>query len=67
MKKRHCLMCGQNFSFDLGIHFEDGYICSRCQREGPPPAPLPDLQTGGSQKILTEIIAPEEIKSCRCT
>ena len=27
MKKRHCLMCGRNFSYDLGIHYNEGYIC----------------------------------------
>jgi hypothetical protein len=46
MKKRHCLLCGQNFSYDLGVHFQGGYICARCHREGPPPAPVkPDSQT----------------------
>jgi P4 family phage/plasmid primase-like protien len=46
MKKRHCLMCGEHFSYDLGIQWQDGYICARCHREGPPPAPVkPDSQT----------------------
>ncbi len=46
MKKRHCLMCGQNFSYDLGIHWQGGYICTRCHREGPPPEPTkPDSQS----------------------
>jgi hypothetical protein len=40
MKKRHCLMCGENFSYDLGIHWQGGYICARCHREGPPPEPI---------------------------
>jgi hypothetical protein len=39
MKKRICLMCGQHFSYDLGIHYNGGYICARCHREGPPPEP----------------------------
>ena len=39
MKKRHCLLCGQNFSYDLGIHFQGGYICEPCRRDGPPPEP----------------------------
>ena len=46
MKKRHCLMCGEHFSYDLGIQWQDGYICARCHREGPPSAPVkPDSQT----------------------
>ena len=46
MKKRLCLMCGEHFSYDLGIQWQDGYICARCHREGPPPAPVkPDSQT----------------------
>jgi len=46
MKKRHCLMCGEHFSYDLGIQWQAGYICARCHREGPPPAPVkPDSQT----------------------
>lgn len=36
MKKRTCLMCGEHFSYDLGIHYNDGYICAKCHREGPP-------------------------------
>ena len=39
MKKRHCLLCGQNFSDDLGVHFQGGYICEPCRRDGPPPEP----------------------------
>jgi hypothetical protein len=39
MKKRHCLLCGQNFSYDLGVHFPGGYICEPCRRDGPPPEP----------------------------
>lgn len=36
MKKRHCLMCGRNFSYDLGIHYNDGFICQACQSgQGP--------------------------------
>lgn len=45
MKKRHCLMCGQNFSYDLGVHFQGGYICEPCRRDGPPSGPAkPDSQ-----------------------
>jgi len=25
MAKRHCLMCGQNFSYNLRIHYLEGY------------------------------------------
>jgi putative DNA primase/helicase len=39
MKKRHCLLCGLNFSYDLGVHFQGGYICEPCRRDGPPPEP----------------------------
>jgi hypothetical protein len=46
MKKRHCLLCGQNFSYDLGVHFQGGYICEPCRRGGPPPEPTKaDSQT----------------------
>jgi len=46
MKKRHCLMCGEHFSYDLGIHYNGGYICARCHREGKPSEPAkPDSQT----------------------
>jgi hypothetical protein len=38
MKKRHCSMCGRNFSYDLGIHYKEGYICQACQ-SGQGPAP----------------------------
>jgi hypothetical protein len=52
MKKRHCLMCGQNFSYDLGIHWQNGYICARCHREGPPPEPAKaDSQTPTQTKL----------------
>ena len=48
MKKRHCLQCGEHFSYDLGIHWQGGYICARCHREGPPAAtiepPIVDAQ-----------------------
>ncbi|OPY55595.1 MAG: hypothetical protein A4E49_00381 [Methanosaeta sp. PtaU1.Bin112] len=45
MKKRICLMCGEHFSYDLGIHWQDGFICARCNREGPPTEPAkPDSQ-----------------------
>ena len=30
MKKRHCLKCGRDFSYDLGIHYLDGYMCTSC-------------------------------------
>ncbi|TFH54024.1 MAG: DUF3987 domain-containing protein [Methanothrix sp.] len=36
MKKRTCLQCGEHFSYDLGIHWQGGFICARCHREGPP-------------------------------
>jgi len=36
MKKRTCLQCGEHFSYDLGVHWQGGYICARCHREGPP-------------------------------
>ena len=46
MKKRTCLMCGEHFSYDLGIHYNGGYICARCHREGKPLEPAkPDSQT----------------------
>ena len=38
IKKRHCLMCGRHFSYDLCIHYKDGYICQACQ-SGQGPAP----------------------------
>lgn len=45
MKKRHCLMCGRNFSYDLGIHYKDGYICQACQSgQGPEETAKPNLQ-----------------------
>lgn len=40
MRKRTCLMCGEHFSYDLGIHYNGGYICARCHREGPPSEPI---------------------------
>lgn len=36
MKKRTCSLCGEHFSYDLGIHWQGGYICAKCHREGPP-------------------------------
>lgn len=46
MKKRTCRMCGEHFSYDLGIHYNGGYICARCHREGKPLEPAkPDSQT----------------------
>ncbi len=39
MAKRYCVLCGEDFSYDLGIHWQGGYICARCHREGPPPEP----------------------------
>jgi DNA repair photolyase len=46
MKKRHCLQCGRTFSYDLGIHYLAGYICTTCSM-GQTPASEPvksDLQ-----------------------
>jgi putative DNA primase/helicase len=44
MKKRHCLMCRRNFSYDLAIHYLDGYICQACQ-SGHGPAPVNERST----------------------
>lgn len=45
MKKRHCSMCGRNFSYDLGIHYLDGYICQACQSgQGPEETAKPNPQ-----------------------
>lgn len=50
MAKRHCLVCGRNFSYDLGIHYLDGYICQTCQSgQGPEEAAKPN-----TQKTLTD-------------
>jgi hypothetical protein len=54
MKKRHCLMCGQNFSYDLWVHFQGGYICEPCRRDGPPPEPT----KADFQKKLADSEAP---------
>ncbi|MFA6373803.1 MAG: DUF3987 domain-containing protein [Methanothrix sp.] len=56
MKKRHCLMCGRNFSYDLGIHYKDGYICQACQ-SGQEPAPEGSAKPN-PQKRLTDKEAP---------
>jgi len=54
MKKRHCLMCGRNFSYDLGIYYKDGYICQACQSgQGPEETAKPN-----PQKNLTDRGAP---------
>ena len=29
--KRHCLICGRYFEYDLAIHYLNGFICQRCQ------------------------------------
>ena len=45
MAKRHCLVCGRNFSYDLGIHYLDGYICQACQSgQGPEEIAKPNPQ-----------------------
>ncbi len=45
MKRRHCLRCGRDFSYDLGIHYLDGYICTSCSM-GQTEAPVkPNPQT----------------------
>ena len=45
MKKRHCLMCGRNFSYDLGIHYNEGYICQACHSgQGPEEIAKPNSQ-----------------------
>lgn len=45
MKMRHCLMCGRNFSYDLGIHYLDGYICQACHSgQGPEETAKPNPQ-----------------------
>jgi len=51
MKKRTCLQCGEHFSHDLGIHYNGGYICAKCHREGPPPEP----QKADAQAKLSEV------------
>jgi hypothetical protein len=54
MKKRHCLMCGRNFNYDLGIHHLDGYICQACQ-SGQGPTPEMDAAKSDPQTILSEV------------
>jgi hypothetical protein len=29
--KRHCLICGLYFEYDLAIHYKNGFICQHCQ------------------------------------
>lgn len=31
LRKRHCLICGRYFDYDLAIHYQNGFICQRCQ------------------------------------
>jgi hypothetical protein len=45
MAKRHCLQCGQDFSYDLGIHWKDGYICAGCHFGYTPVPEKPNPQT----------------------
>ncbi|HON36338.1 MAG TPA: hypothetical protein PLY52_08540 [Methanothrix sp.] len=55
MKKRHCLMCGRDFSYDLGIHYQDGYICQACQSgRGPTPE---ETAKPNPQKTLADVEA----------
>ncbi len=55
MKKRHCLMCGRDFSYDLGIHYQDGYICQACQSgQGPTPE---ETAKPNPQKTLADVEA----------
>lgn len=51
LMKRQCLLCGQNFSYDLGIHWQGGYICARCHREGPPPVPQEPEKANSQTKL----------------
>jgi hypothetical protein len=55
MKMRHCLMCGRDFSYDLGIHYQDGYICQACQ-SGQGPAPE-ETAKPNPQKTLADVEA----------
>jgi hypothetical protein len=56
MKKRHCLMCERNFSYDLGIHYQDGYICQACQSgQGPE---FDESAKSNPQKTLGDSEAP---------
>jgi P4 family phage/plasmid primase-like protien len=46
IKKRTCVLCGELSLHDLVIHYNGGYICARCHREGPPSEPVKaDSQT----------------------
>jgi hypothetical protein len=54
MKKRHCLMCGRNFNYDLGIHYLDGYICQACQ-SGQGPTLEMEVAKPDPQTILSEV------------
>jgi len=60
MKKRQCLLCGQNFSYDLGVHFQGGYICEPCRRDGPPPEAQEPVEAD-LQQTLPEPRAEEEV------
>jgi phage/plasmid-associated DNA primase len=44
-KKRHCLKCGRDFPYDLGIHWKDGYICTSCHFGQTPEPAKHDPQT----------------------
>lgn len=56
MKKRHCLMCERHFSYDLGIHYLNGYICQACQSgQGPV---LEKSAKHNPQKTLADSEAP---------
>jgi hypothetical protein len=47
-------MCGEHFSYDLGIRWQGGYICARCHREGPPMAAI-EPQHADAQIKLSEV------------
>jgi P4 family phage/plasmid primase-like protien len=56
MKRRHCLKCGRNFPFNLGIHWKDGYLCFDCNRG----QAVTELVKDGGQASLDRFLVDEE-------
>jgi hypothetical protein len=55
LKKRHCLKCGRDFSYDLGIHFLDGYICTPCSMGHPPPQNKTTTSSSASEPVHSDL------------
>ena len=39
-----CLICGEHFEVPLAIHYQNGYICEPCRRDGPPEPAKTEVQ-----------------------